>query len=54
MELTIRVEWLDPEGVDKVRRREAVAERLLKMFTHEFGEATADQHGVKIEIIGVE
>lgn len=53
MELTITVEWLDPEGADKAMRRESVTERLLKMFTHEFGEATVDKHGVKIELIGV-
>ena len=54
MELTLRVEWLDPEGVDKVKRRDAVTEKLLKMFTHEFGEATTDKLGIKIELIGVQ
>ncbi len=54
MELTLGVEWLDPENVDKKKRKAMVAERLLKMFSHEFAEATTDQHGIKIEIVGID
>jgi len=54
MEITLEVEWLDPEGSDKVKRKELIRERLLKMFGHEFAEMTVEKHGIKIEIIKVD
>ena len=54
MELTIKAEWLDPEGIHVARRRMMVAERLLKMFSHEFAQATTDRYGVKIEIVAID
>ena len=53
IEFAIKVEWLDPENVDEQKRKTAIKDRLLKMFSHEFGEATTDKHGVKIEVIAV-
>jgi hypothetical protein len=54
MELTIRVEWLDPENSDKQKRRATVKERLLKMFGHEVAEQGVDKHGIKIEVVAVD
>lgn len=54
MKITLEVEWLDPEGTDKAKRRATIQERLLKMFGHEFAEMTVEKHGVKIEIIEVD
>lgn len=54
MDLTIRVEWLDPENVDKAKRKELVKERLLKTFSHEVAEQGVDKHGIKIEVIAVD
>jgi len=53
IEFAIKVEWLDPENVDKQKRRDDIKDRLLKLFSHEFGEATVDKHGVKIEVVAV-
>ena len=54
MELKIKVEWLDPENVDKQKRRAAVKERLLKMFGHEVAKQGVDRHGIMIEIVEVD
>ena len=53
-ELTIKVNWLDPENVDKAKRKTLVMERLLKLFSHQFGEATVDQHRVEITVVAID
>jgi len=53
MDLTIRLEWLDPENVDKQKRKALVVERLLKMFSHEIAEEIVNKHGIKIEVVAI-
>jgi hypothetical protein len=50
MEVVFEVEWLDPEGTDKAKRRVSIGEHLLKLFSHEFGEMMVEKHGIKIEL----
>ena len=51
MEMKIKVSWLDPEDIDKTKRKGFVRDKLLRLFGHEFGEQAVDQHGVKIEVV---
>lgn len=54
MELTLKVKWLDPETVDKAKRRALVADRLVHLFKHQFGETAVDYHGVGIEVTAID